>query len=93
MEQQKIINDLKEWQGKDEEKRAFILILAEQSDEDDIEGNAVVQGKKQITCVALADAIRNVPDLFKDASRLALVNTILKGKEVKTYKDTNAHIN
>ena len=93
MERTKIIDDLKEWQGKDEEKRAFILIIAEQSDEDDIEGNAVVQGNKKITCAALADVIRNVPNLFKDASRLALVNTILKGKEGKTDKDTNAHIN
>ena len=93
MERQKIINDLLEWQGKDEEKRAFILILAEQSDEYNIQGSSSVKGKKVITCAALADAMRNMPDLFKDASRFALVNTILKEKEGKTDKDTNADIN
>ena len=93
MERQKIINDLKEWQGKDEEKRAFILILAEQSDEDNIQVNSAVKGNKQITCAALAEAIRNMPDLFQDASRVALVATSLKGKEGKTDKDTNADIN
>ena len=46
MERQKIINDLQEWQGKDEEKRAFILILAEQSDEYNIQGSSSVKGKK-----------------------------------------------
>ena len=93
MERQKIINDLKEWQGKDKEKRAFILILAEQIYEDNIKGKSVVQGYKHITCAALADAMRNMPGLFNDASRFALVNTILKGKEEKTDKDTNADIN
>ena len=93
MERQKIINDLKEWQGKDEEKRAFILIISQRIDEDNIEGISVVQGNKQITCAALADAIKNMPDLFRDASRLALVNTILKEKYGKTDKDTNADIN
>lgn len=93
MEQQKIINDLKEWQGKDEEKRAFILIISERSDEDNIEGNAVIQGKKQITCAALVEAVRNMPDLFKDVMKLALIDSILKAKEGKTDKDTNADIN
>ena len=93
MERQKIINDLKEWQGKDEEKRAFILIISEQSDEDKIEVNSVVQGNKQITCASLAEAIRNMPDSFKDALRLALIASILKEKEGKTDKDTNADIN
>ena len=93
MEQQKIINDLKEWQGKDEEKRAFILIISERSDEGNIEGNAVVQGKKQITCAALVEAIRNMPDLFRDASRLVALRSILKEEEKETDKDTNADIN
>ena len=91
MEQQKIINDLKEWQGKDDEKRAFILIISERSNEDNIEGNAVVQGKKQITCATLVEAMRNMPDLFRDA--VALLASILKAKEGKTDKDTNADIN
>ena len=93
MEIQKIINDLQEWQGKDEEKRGFILIISEQIDEDNIEGYSVVQGKKQITCATLAEAIRDMPDLFIDALRLAFVASILKEKEVEKDKDTNADIN
>ena len=93
MERQKIINDLQEWQGKDEEKRAFILIISEQIDEDNIQVNSAVKGNKQITCAALAEAIRNMPDSFKDALRLALIASILKEKEGKTDKDTNADIN
>lgn len=93
MEQQKIINDLKEWQGKDEEKRAFILIISERSDEDNIEGNAVVQGKKQITCAALVEAIRNMPDLFKDVMKLVALRSILKEEEEEKDKNTNADIN
>ena len=93
MERQKIINDLIEWQEKDEENRAFILIISERRDEDNIEGNAVVQGKKQITCAALVEAIRNMPDLFRDASRLVALRSILKEEEKETDKDTNAVIN
>lgn len=93
MERQKIINDLQEWQGKDEEKRAFILIISGQSDEDKTEGYVAVQGNKQIIGASLAATIRNMPDLFKDASRLALNASILKEKEGKTDKDTNADIN
>lgn len=92
MEQQKIINDLKEWQGKDEEKRAFILIISERSDEDNIEGNLVVQGNKKINCASLAEVIRNKPDLFIDATSI-LIDSTLKEKEGKTDKDTNADIN
>lgn len=93
MEIQKTINNLQEWQGKDEKKRAFILIISEQSDEDKLEVNFVVKGNKQITRASLAGAIRDMPDFFEDASRLAFIAPILKAEDGKTDKDTNADIN
>lgn len=92
MERQKIINDLQEWQGKDEEKRGFILIISEQIDEDNIKSKLSTYGPKPMLCISLVKAIERTK-LFKYASRLALISSILKEKEGKTDKDTNADIN
>lgn len=91
MERKKIINDLKEWQGKDEENRAFILIISGQSDEDKTEGYVAVQGNKQIIGASLAATIIEKTELFEDALRI-LSPSIFK-EVVETDKDTNADIN
>ena len=96
MERQKIINDLQEWQSKDEEKRAFILIISEQIDGDNIKSKLSTYGPKPMLCISLAKAIERTK-LFRDAVRSMLIGSILKEEEEEeeeeTDKDTNADIN
>ena len=92
MERQKIINDLIEWQEKDEENRAYILIISERIDEDNVKSKLSTQGTEPMICISLAKAIERTK-VFKDAMKLVPLASILKEKEGETDKDTNADIN
>ena len=89
MEKQELINALQEWRGKDNEKRAYVLVIAERVSEDAQASDIIINGNRGGIIVSLSEFIKREPNLFQDAALYGAM-TVQKERE-KTDKDANAN--
>ena len=89
MEKQELINALKEWRGKDEENRAYVLVLAERVSEDEQASDIIINGNRGGIIVSLSEFIKREPTLFQEAALYGAM-TVMKERE-KTDKGANAN--